>query len=448
MAIFSKLTQSIIYFSKVYRVPVESENGERLGRVVDLFVDFEDIYPAVLAVQFYDRGYYFYCDWSEITSFSYERVVIRDSKSIKIGKTYSREVNESKEPRHLFSDRLDAMEIVDYPGVAKLVLDKQIVDMHGKKVVRVNDIHLVKVGSALRVTHADIGVKGVIRRLGFDAVIDHLSKRLLPKNSKYLKNEGAISWKYVHAIPDKSIKKHVELNVANEDIENIHPADLADILEDLNLQGRKQLFGQLDPEIQAQTLSEIDMDKQVSLLEDVAPEVTAKIIENMDPDEAADVLSEFDDAEVDEIISQIHDNEVQEEIQELLDYDEDTAGGIMSTEVFSVGASDTKETILEKIISEHENIESIYDIFVVDDKNILLGYCSLAALLTRRENVVVSDIMENKDIKYLAPTDHWKKIALHMSKYNLINVPIVDEQRELLGIVSVDDILPWALNEK
>jgi magnesium transporter len=167
----------------------------------------------------------------------------------------------------------------------------------------------------------------------------------------------------------------------------------------------------------------------------------------MDIDEAVDLLQQLSDEDIEEIVALISDKELQNEIVTLLYYRDNIAGGIMSTEVFEVLSSDTKESILSKIAENHEDIESINDIFVIDDKSILLGHCTLKELLSHRENVTIQDIMEIEDIKFLPPNTPWKNIALYMSKYNLINVPICDKNRKLLGSVSVDDILPWLLDE-
>ncbi|MDC0255257.1 divalent metal cation transporter [Bacteriovoracales bacterium] len=139
--------------------------------------------------------------------------------------------------------------------MGKVILDKQIVDTFGKKVVRVNDLQFIKSGPHLRITHVAIG----IRRLGFENLVDFFIKKI-NKNSKFLNRETLINWKYVHAVPDKNLQSHIKLNLSNDQLNDIHPADMADILEDLDVHGRKEIFNHLGTQTAAQTLSEIEPD--------------------------------------------------------------------------------------------------------------------------------------------------------------------------------------------
>ena len=168
----------------------------------------------------------------------------------------------------------------------------------------------------------------------------------------------------------------------------------------------------------------------------------------MGTDEAADILAELPENQASEIISRIEDDETQMDIQHLLEYDDDTAGGLMTTEVFQVPASATRDDILKLIQEEHEEIDSIYDIYVIDDKEKLLGLSTLHNILIHKENFPLYEIMNKTDIKSLPPTTGWREMAEFISKYNLINVPIVDTDGKLLGTVSVDDVIPWLLGER
>lgn len=447
MSIFAKLPQSIVYFSKIFGTPIYDEKRKKLGCLKDFFVDFEDIYPAVIGIQFTHHQTIFYAAWDAIELFSYQAIILKDIQKIRVGDFFPFNYKEQRPPRHLLSYK-NKDRTVNYPGIAKVVLDKQIVDTHGKKVVRVNDLHFIKVGQQLRVTYASIGIHGMLRRLGFDQVVNPIMNFMNTK-STWGQKETVISWKFVHAVPDRGLQKHLQLNISNEDLSQIHPADLADILEDLDKHGREQIFSTLDPETQAKALSELEEDMQMALIQKTkfTPEIIAQIIENMGSDEAADILKKLSHETAKRIIAAIKDDEVQEDIQDLLDYQDDTAGGIMSTEAFEVSLEDTKESILNKIADQYEDLESIYDLYVVDSEEHLIGTCSLLELLGHKENIHVKEIMETKDIKFLHPGDSWKTVALCMSKYNLITVPILDPDKKLLGIVSVDDILPWLLDE-
>jgi Mg/Co/Ni transporter MgtE len=259
-----------------------------------------------------------------------------------------------------------------------------------------------------------------------------------------LNNETLINWKYVHAIPDKNLQSHIKLNLSNNQLNNIHPADLADILEDLD---SNQLFKKLGTQRAAQTLTEIESDYQANILKGETPEKVANIIKSLGTDEAADILNELSEEKADEIISNLNDNDLQEDLHELLEYKADTAGGLMSTRTLIVQANQTKSDILIMIKDHYQSYDSIYDIFIVNEKNILLGTCSLKNLLIQNNNIPIKDFMEVKEkVISFPPHTPWKVLAKHMSKYNTINIPITNKKRKLLGLVSVDDILPWLIN--
>ena len=166
----------------------------------------------------------------------------------------------------------------------------------------------------------------------------------------------------------------------------------------------------------------------------------------MDTDDAADLLNELDDAKADAIISNIDDVETQEDIQELLEHDEDSAGGLMTTEIFDVNQNLTKSEILNLIQVRHEEVASFYDIYVVDENKKLIGTLHLQDLLVLKDDAVIRDIMNNSDIKSITSDTHWKDVAEFMNKYSLITVPVTSSDNELLGMVSVDDILDRLLS--
>ncbi|MDO9184267.1 MAG: CBS domain-containing protein, partial [Bacteriovorax sp.] len=221
---------------------------------------------------------------------------------------------------------------------------------------------------------------------------------------------------------------------------------LADILEDLDSHGREMIFSNLDPKLAAETLSEVDEDLQASLLENELPEKAAEIIENMDTDDAADLLNELDEDVADEIISNIDDLETQEEIQELLEYDEDTAGGLMTSEIFEVTSELKRSEVLALIQEKHDEVASFFDIYVIDQNRKLIGSLALQELLIYKEDLLVSEMMNDSDIKFIYADTHWKIVANFMNKYSMITVPIVSRDNELLGMVSVDDVMDRLLS--
>lgn len=443
MEIFKDLTDITLHFSATVGINIYNEEGHKLGSLIDYFIDYEEIYPSVLAIQYKRSGVLFYILWEEIISFSYKKIIIKKEAFPRRSRTFPKTLN-TKTVTSILANQF-AGPTVEYPPLGQIVLDKQIVDTHGKKVVRVNDIQFIRAGKELRVTHAEVGLRSFVRRLSLERPIDFVVKTIHP-NSKYLSNDTTINWKYVHAIPNRNIQKSVRLNLTNEDLKQLHPADLADILEDLDSHGREMIFSNLDPKLAAETLSEVDEDLQASLLENEDPEKAAEIIENMDTDDAADLLNELDEDVADEIISNIDDLETQEEIQELLDYDEDTAGGLMTSEIFEVTAELRKSEVLALIQEKHDEVASFFDIYVIDENHILIGTLSLQELLIHKENLLVSEMMNDSDIKCLKADTHWKQVADFMNKYSMVTVPIISHEYELLGMVSVDDVLDRLLS--
>jgi|GEM_PF-307850 len=434
-----------IHFSHLLGVPIVTNSGRKLGKLRDVFVDFEEMYPQILALQFIRNNIHFYVNWTDILTFGTNRIIVKDELELGRSRTLPR-VTRQKVLNSSIADQFRD-QMIEYPPLGKIILDRQIVDTFGKKVVRVNDLEFVKAGNLIRITHAAIGLRSMIRRLGYENLIDSFVKIVKP-NSEYLSKEPLINWKFVHAIPDKSVHTHLRLSLKNEEIQNLHPADLADILEDLDNHSRDVLFSNLSPELAAATLSEVETDLQVELLENETPDEAAKIIENMAVDQAVDVLSELEEEKASEIIAQIKDDDIQEDIQELLEYEEDTAGGLMSSMIFEIMAHYKKPEVLRVIREGEKELESINNLFIIDNNKKLIGQIALPTLLIQDDSIEIGKIMNDSDIKFLGPETHWKDVARFMSKYNLINVPIVDSQQILLGVVSVDDVLPWLLDEK
>jgi magnesium transporter len=437
-----------LYFSEFIGRKIYHHNGKYISKVSDIFVDFQEIYPSAIAIQFIKNGHYFYADWSQIKFITNKSVELVDNPNLGRSRTFPIiKRSKNKTVKSILSHQFIG-ETIEYPPIGKVILDKQIVDTFGKKVVRVNDINLLKINNEIKVTHASIGTRSLLRRIGLLGFITFLKNIFFPK-SKKLENDTLISWQFVHAVPDKNLNKNVKLTLTDDEIKKLHPADIADIIEELDNNARNLLFKELDHELAAETLTEINQEFKTSIIKDERPEDIAEILEFMGPDEAVDILNDFDKDTANQIIEKISDKDTQEDIIELLEYDEHTAGGIMSNEVFEITPNLNKQDILKIIQNEYDEIESIYDIYIIDNDKQLIGQCPLNKLLIQKENVTIGEIMEREDIKYLTPKVHWKEVAELMSKYNLINLPIINPiNMELLGVVSVDDVLPWLLDER
>lgn len=445
MGKFNDLNEISIHFSHTEGIPLITTEGKKLGKLKDFFVDYEEVYPAVLAIQYKSNNQLFYVEWEYVKNFTLKEVIIEHDCFIGRSRSFPK-AKTNKVITSLLANQFSGS-TMEFPPLGKIILDRQVVDTSGKKVVRVNDIQFIRSGQNLRVTHAAIGMRSMMRRLGYEKFIDFVVKAINPK-SLYLKNEVLINWKFVHAVPNKNVRSNVRLTLSDDEIKKLHPADLADILEDLDSYGRELIFSNLDPKLAAETLQEVEDEVKISLIKNEKPEVIAKIIEEMDVDDAADTLNELSDTKAEQIISKIEDTETADEIRELREYQETTAGGLMSKEYFEVAPESDKKSILEKFKKEHDYIENIIDIFVTGESGELVGICPIQNLLLCDDNVLVKNIMISEDIKSTEPETHWKIVASMMSKYNLMNIPVIGEDKTMLGIISVDDLLPWLLDEK
>jgi len=441
---FKDLQDINLHFSKFLNTKIILNNNQKIGNLSDFFVDYEEIFPSVLAIQYKKNRQFYYIKWEDIIYLSYEKIIVNDDFQKGQSRTYPK-ASRNKVVTSILANQFTG-ETIEYPSIGHLIIDKQIVDTNGKKVVRVNDLQMIRSGQELRITHAEVGFSSMVRRLGFSFSLPIIQKIL----TKYrnLVPHRLINWKYVHAIPNKNINSKLQLTLSNQDIKKMHPADLADILEDLDTQGRNLIFKDLDNKQAADTLSEIEGDLKASLIKDKSPVDVANIISEMDTDDAADILNDLPENRQDEIISNISDNETQEEIQELLEYEDDVAGGLMTTDVFTVMENQTKREVVEKLKTEFEDYPILHDIYVINDTEKLIGTLQLSTLTISSDDTVIKDIMIDHDIKKLLDNSEWEDVAQYLSKYNLITVPVVDHTNELLGMISVDDILPWLLDEK
>jgi len=311
------------------------------------------------------------------------------------------------------------------------VLDKQIIDTNGVRVVRVNDLELTRVNGGIYVANVDISGVGLLRRLGLSFI-----SRRLSKSGRQITSPGTISWDNVELI---SGDEPMRLKVPGEKMAELHPADLAEILSDLTRQEGSKLLDSLDVKTLADTLEEVEPDFQASLIERMPDEKVADVLEEMAPDEAADLLAELPQERKQELLELMEHDEA-EDVRKLLTYPVDTAGGIMNTEYFVVPADLKASQVMEKLRQASPEAETIYYIYVVDQDEHLLGVFSLRQLVLAQPNTLVANFMEKRMVT-VDLTDSQEECARVVAKYDLLAVPVVDEQKRIHGIVTADDAL-------
>ncbi len=395
-----------IFLSELIRKPVYDPKGEIVGRIRDIIVVKGTPLPKVSAVVVEKQKKLAKINWEDINLFN---------KKIVSTNLHSQEI-EPYEPNDM-----DLLALRD-------IIDKQIVDVNGAKVVNVNDIKLEGYHGDAVLIAVDIGKRWKFRRFA----IPKLSKMLDSRFPSHL-----ISWNYIQPLKPKL--ESISLTVPGQMVSELHPADIAEIISRLSMDEGTHILKDLDIETAAEALSELEPEKQAEIISSIDAEKAADIIEEMTPDDAADVLGDLPVEKAKEILEHIEKEEA-EDIQELLVHKEDTAGGVMTNEFISYSLDITVQQAIERFKKDAEEIETVYYIYIIDDNGKLLGVTSLRELLLAEPHLRLSDIMTKKIIT-VTPDEDVNIIAEILSKYNLVALPVVDNEGYLLGIVTVDDIL-------
>ncbi len=398
-----------IFLSELLKRPVYDPKGEVAGRVTDAIVVKGDPLPKIAGVIVARDRTAYHVPWNDFAIFN----------------------------RRILSVQCDAGSIERYEGDEDLlavrhILDKQIVDANGVKVVRVNDIRLEGHNGDTVLTAVDVGLRGLLRRLGVERRSEQLFTFLkipLPWN--------LIAWNYIQPLTPKL--KAISLTVPQQMVAALHPADLAELINQVSREEGATLFTDLDVKTAADALSELELQRQVELITGLDTEKAADIIEEMPPDEASDVLADLPTERAKAILERVEEDEAKE-IQELLAYDENTAGGLMTTAFIGYPPGTSAREAIERFRTDAATVESVYHIYVVEAADKLVGTISLRALLLAEPAaplVSIADLKPRTD----PPETERKAIAGLMSKYDLIALPVVNAQGHLLGVVTIDDII-------
>jgi len=317
------------------------------------------------------------------------------------------------------------------------LLDQQIIDVHGRKVVRVNDLDFrqeqVNHHPSLRLGEVDVGARGAVRRLLRGIVpagaLHVLTQKLPPR---------VIPWEFVDLIETDPARR-VKLKIEHERLAKLHPADIADIVEELAPAEREAVFETLDEEVAAEALEEVDPKLQVSIVQSLDSDRAADIVEEMDPDAAADLLADLPEEQTEKILEEMQPEE-REEISELLEFEENTAAGRMTTDYLALPPSATVNDAIEALRKFEGGIESVSTIFLVDRDNKLLGAVPLASLVLASADTPLSSLAPAPPISCLAGARE-KDVAELFDKYNLLMLPVVDDQGVLTGVITADDVI-------
>jgi len=404
----------MIYLTRMMGKPVVDAAGETIGTISDIAISPGEVFPRITALAFTGPGKTpFMLSWRK-----YVAEVEEDRVTLQVPRAELR-----------FS-YLQPDEVL----LSHDLLNKQIVDTQGMKVVRVNDIKLSESRGQLRLLGAEVGARGLLR--GIAPVLETVVSRVMKVFGKTL-NENIIAWNYIDLL-DRDLS-HVKLSVTHKRLHELHPADVADILEQLTPAQRAKMFEHLDNDQAAEAISELEDELQADVLDDLTDERASDILEIMDPDDAADIIGDlpYDKAE---ILLRLMGVREARQVRKLLGYRENSAGGIMTPETITVSASLTVQEVIDRLRSSVEEADNIYSIYVVGEGRVLQGVVPLRSLIVSGPEVNVADIMSTEYFS-VGPDDDQETVAEMMSKYDLLALPVVDETGRVLGMVTVDDAL-------
>jgi magnesium transporter len=399
-----------IFVSELIKRPVYDPKGEIIGRIKDIIVVKGESFPKISALIVEKKATLFIINWKDIYLFN--KIII--SSYIQADSVWQYQPDDD-----------DLLAVRD-------ILDKQIVDIDGAKVVRTSDILLEGYNSDALLIAIDVGKRWILKRSGIGRLLGKLSWILESRIPVHL-----IGWNYIQPLKPKL--DAIALTVPSQMVSELHPADIAEIISQIPKDEGAHLLKDLDIETAAEALSELEPEKQAEIISSIETEKAADLLEEMSPDEAADVLGDLPAEKAKELLEHIE-KEDAEDIQELLIHKEDTAGGVMTNEFISYQPEISVQEAIERFKKDAEEIETVYYIYIVDEREKLLGVTSLRELLLADPAFALSEIMETRIIT-ADPEVDVKVVSEMLSKYNLVALPIVDKEGYLLGIVTVDDVL-------
>ncbi len=417
----AKVACMFIYFSELMDRPVLDASGRQVGEVYDIVVRPTEVYPhshsLIIRKGFPNRTY---------AVIPWEDIIDMESKDIRL-KTEAAKI--------VFTERHDNKEELT---LRRDILDQQVVDTYNHKVIRVNDVHLLKVEHALMLAHVDIGTRGIFRRLGFEKPVDLFVKIFKP-GAVYLQREYLISWKYIQPLSINPASMTIKVSVPQNQIGNIPAADLGEIFLDLDIRQKVALFKSLNVANRAKIFINIDLKSQKSLIEDLQLKEVAELLAAVPSDEATDFLEKLPKASVNELLA-IMESKQSRKLSQLLGYSSDSAGGLMTTEYLAFTKDISIENVIAQIKERTFKSEPPPAIYIVDEGHHLIGATNFRRLVMTDPKEPIAKAAFPKT--YFVTVDSGvKEVAYLMEKYKYYVIPVVDEHNALQGIITVDDVL-------
>ncbi len=398
------------YLSRLIGSKVISDSKNVIGKIRDLIVDLDFIRPRVVAVK--------------IKTGMDTRVV--DFSNFNITKEHGQYIIKCSSLRDYVSQKDNLM------SVAKNILDRQIVDIDGKKLVRVNDLRFAALSTGTYLIAVDVGLEGLLRRLGFAKSL----KKLLNFLGKSIPSRLML-WDDVETV-DLS-HSGIKLSKEYSKLATLHPSDLADIMEDLDKHNQVKIFASLDENKAADVLEELETDAQVQVLEGLTISKAADVLEKMPADEVADILGEMEDDFAEEILKEME-HDASKEVRELMEYPDNTVGSIMSTDYICFNENMSVNDVFVELRRTKPEPDTIYSLYIVDEKERLIAAVALRDIVVAEPEIKIKEIM-NENVLYVYDNDKIDSINEIISKYNLLALPVVDKDKTMLGMVIINDVV-------
>jgi magnesium transporter len=411
------ITVSTFFFSRIIGNKVLSPDGQVFGRLRDLVADPSFKRPKIVAA------------------------VIATGEGLKTIDFSEFKITKVKGQYRLTCEQIKpvSLEGIDAVHLARHVQDRQIVDMNGRKLVRVNDIKIAVLATGTYLVAADVGMEGLLRRLGIAKPLQRSLKLFgsaLPTHLILWDDVETIS--YGHA--------GIRLSKDTSNLDRLHPSDLADIIEEMDHNTQMEVFSALDMERAADVLEELESDTRESLLESLPLDRMADVLEIMPADEVADILDELDEEKAEQFLKEME-SEASGEVRDLMEYEDNEVGSLMTTDFIFFRDFNTVGETLEILRTEKPESDMIYYLYITSEKGELEATVSLRDIVISPLNTKLSDIM-NEDVVYVQDTDRIESLNEIISKYNLLAVPVVDADKLLLGMVIINDVMFHLLRSK
>ncbi len=411
-----------LYFSELLTMDVIDSKGDLVGTVHDITLAAQgDIYPKVSHLVMRRGAFskeYAALPWDDV-------LYVEDEVRLKVSLD---DVLFSPKPlRFDFTLRRD-------------ILDQQVVDTDNQKVVRVNDIHLLRVDHTIYVAHVDVGIRGLVRRLEWTDLVDGCV-RMVNAQSTYLKHEELIPWKAAQAIPKLGRMRSVlKLDVARNKLSALPPAALADIMQDLDIFTRTSIFKTLDASLQNKVFTDLNLDHKIELLDQLDDDQAVLIVQNIPSDEATDLLMKLPRAKTHQLM-RLMASDTNKKFRKLLGFAKDSAGGLMTTEYLTLSPNATVEEAWRKIKANADFAGSIFFLYIVDADYKFRGTTSLRRFINKPNEALLIDTCYPENL-FVYTDDSVEEVALLLERYKLSSIPVLNREDHILqGVITIDDVM-------